>query len=231
MFAEIGEIFKAVPISGGKQVRCLKEDGHVFIYAPGRRKYGWRFTDQEFLKDYNIIPGRTKTEEWHKRLKRAVKCLNESGLSPDIKTVFEQCLTMTYDEHKELSKMYWSKKMDGELLKKWVAFRNKFPFAFGIDANGNEFIKSDYVYEISECRLKSMYFGKDINSSIKDELKEAISRKQAYRLSRIRTSYDVSVEYYPENNKGHYAEEYRGCGNGHYYLMLDHSTALWVEDD
>lgn len=40
--------------------------------------------------------------------------------------------------------------------------------------------------------------------------------------------YSISVS---GKEKAFYNAEYKGCGNWHYYLMLDHETAMWYEDD
>lgn len=48
---------------------------------------------------------------------------------------------------------------------------------------------------------------------------------------RWQAGYGLSFEYNPEKNKAWWSEEYRGCGNGHYYLMLDNKHALFCEDD
>ena len=44
-------------------------------------------------------------------------------------------------------------------------------------------------------------------------------------------SYDYSISTDPENKKARYSAEYKWCGNGHYYIMLDWDTALFMEDD
>ena len=46
-----------------------------------------------------------------------------------------------------------------------------------------------------------------------------------------KTSYDVSFQLKAKERKAWYSEEYRGCGNGHYYLALNHSCALFYEHD
>lgn len=46
-----------------------------------------------------------------------------------------------------------------------------------------------------------------------------------------RTSYDVSFSFNAQARQASYAEEFRNCGNGHYYLALDSTHALFYEDD
>ena len=40
-----------------------------------------------------------------------------------------------------------------------------------------------------------------------------------------------TFEYKADKNKAWYSEEYRGCGNGHYYIAIDENTALFIEND
>lgn len=58
-----------------------------------------------------------------------------------------------------------------------------------------------------------------------------MENKQAYDSGRYRTNYDVSFTYRPEKQKAWYSEEYKNCGNEHYYIALDANAALFVEDD
>jgi hypothetical protein len=46
-----------------------------------------------------------------------------------------------------------------------------------------------------------------------------------------RTSYDVHYTYNAKEKKAFYSEEFKDCGNGHYYLAIDNTHALFYEDD
>ena len=105
-------------------------------------------------------------------------------------------------------------------------YAEKYPFLF--DENG--YIDTDYVYDLSDPKFKSMYFGYS-NKFYKNEIAKALSEKRKYSTGRVVVSYDNSFEYNPEKNKAWYSEEYRGCGNGHYYLALDGNTAVFYEND
>ena len=43
-------------------------------------------------------------------------------------------------------------------------------------------------------------------------------------------SYDISMSI-DTDGRAFYSEEYRNCGNGHYFLLLDERHAIHVEDD
>lgn len=65
---------------------------------------------------------------------------------------------------------------------------------------------------------------------IRQNIAEALKNKTSYQC-RGSNGYDVSFEYDAEKNKAWYSEEYVGCGNGHYYLALDSTHAIYYEKD
>lgn len=89
--------------------------------------------------------------------------------------------------------------------------------------------------QIENPKIKKMCFHKNkycsnITETKLQEIKEHIRNKEEYRTSG-RNGYDVSFSYNPETNKAWYSEEYRNCGNGHYYLALNETHALYWEKD
>lgn len=64
----------------------------------------------------------------------------------------------------------------------------------------------------------------------KDELQEKITALTPFQECWRGRSYDISLSL-DEKGRAFYAEEYRNCGNGHYYLALDARHAIHVEDD
>lgn len=212
----------------------------IFVYAPKSRKYGNYFSLENFVKNFDFEikteeeQQKSKTEQWHKRLKRAIKCLGKSGLWKNIKEIFNNLLTITYEEKEEITKEYWATDRYGKDKTEYNNFiakiKAKHPFMIGTNDMGQEFVKTDYIYELSECILKSMYFGKWHNEQEKETIKQRLADKQDYKTW-ARTNYDTSFEYVAEKNMAWYSEEYKNCGNGHYYLALDESTALFCEND
>jgi hypothetical protein len=59
---------------------------------------------------------------------------------------------------------------------------------------------------------------------------EAMTNKVKYRTTGD-NGYDVTFNYNPDEQKAWYSEEYRNCGNGHYYLALDNEHAIYYEKD
>lgn len=249
--------FKAADATNGEIVRCCVERSNsgnntVFVFAKGSSCRGYRFSENVFLREYDILQPRDSEEvKWHRRLKKAIRCLEASGLWPDVKKQFEQLLTVSYDDRKAITKLYWDwfdhqrshleTDADGNTKSVYnfdpgwenpfVDWAGKYPFMFSKDDQGVFWLNHNYIFEMSDCKLKSMYFGKGPNAKVKEEIRVALKNKQAYDSGRYRTNYDVNFTYRPEEQKAWYSEEYKNCGNGHYYIALDANTALFVEDD
>lgn len=116
----------------------------------------------------------------------------------------------------------------------YINFLNKleqqYSFLVRFRENGKE-LNTEYFYELSECKLKNMYFGKWRNKDIKEQIQKSLQGRKEYRVEE-RTNYDVSFSYNPQLQKAWYSEEYKGRGicHGHYYLALDNTLALFCEE-
>jgi hypothetical protein len=76
-------------------------------------------------------------------------------------------------------------------------------------------------------------FGGERVKAIVERLKKAIEKQQDFSES-WEGNYDVHVECKKSDNgyyRGWLSLEYRGCGNGHYYLLLNSNSAIFSEDD
>lgn len=219
--------FKAVNAYNGETHRCHMEDsGNIFVYARNKKRRGWRFDEKQFLLRFTPLLPADENSQWKKRLKRAVKLCRESGLWAEIAVVWDDLYKyVTLDEKQKIYEMSWNKPEEA------IAYcKERYPFMIKTDSDGCEYLDTDYIWELSRCELKSMYFGYN-NAEEKEQIRKAIDEHRPYTIPRIRTNYDVSFSYVPESNKAFYREEYKGCGNGHYYLALNHSTAVFSEDD
>ncbi len=219
--------FKALNIYEQKLYRCyIESDGNIFVYAHNKKRYGWRFDEEHFLIRFEPLLPTDENAQWKKRLKRAVKLCNESGLWSEIAIVWDNLYKyVTLDEKNKIYDMSWDNHEAA------VAYcKEHYPFMIKTDKDGKEYLNTDYIWELSRCELKSMYFGYN-NTEEKEQIRKAISEHRQYTIPRIRTNYDVSFSYNPNINRAFYSEEYKDCGNGHYYLALNHSTAVFCEND
>ena len=98
---------------------------------------------------------------------------------------------------------------------------------------------SDIKREIEEFLKdkcwKSISFDKWDTSKqlVLTNVQNAISLKRDFS-HRWRNNYDNSLEVkFNEDGIGRawYSEEFKGCGNGHYYLLFDYKHAIFYEDD
>ena len=97
--------------------------------------------------------------------------------------------------------------------------------------HGIEHISPDMYYSLLSKRgIITINWGGAYNDWIKRGWLNALNEKRKYSM-RWTVSYDNSIEYNPEGERAWYSEEYRGCGNGHYYLLLDEKHAAFREDD
>ena len=255
---KVGELkprthFTAIDDEGAGYRAVVESNGNIFVYAKRAKRYGWRYSVKRFIAVHSAIELETPEEadaKWHKRVKRVVKCLEESKLWPDVLSVFKGLLKMSYSDKKEMHDIYWDahhfysdicnkqwKNEDADISKEkeaieqiWSTWLDKYPFAFYRDKTDVLHIDTQYIWELSEAKLKSMYFGKHCNRRIKQEISDALTAKTAYHAAET-VQYDISFDYVPEKAKAWYSEEFRGCGNGHYYLALNNSQALFCEDD
>ena len=220
--------------SGEKLRFCVEDQNSVFVFAKGRRRYGWRYAPERFLVLYDVRPedlqDKDQTPVWRRRLKRAVKCMDASGLWSEVRDTFKDMLDsgMTLQDKAALYEL--SGRYPLNLSDTVKALMEKYPFAFHETDSGFQ-VNSRYTCESSDCRLKAMYFGRRLNQRERNLRRRYLADKTDYYSGRIEAGYDVSFRYQAKDNKAWYSEEYRNCGNGHYYIALDADTALFVEDD
>ena len=102
---KIFEKFKARR-SNGDIVRCMREEnGTVFVFGKRKTRYGTRYTDEQFEKCYVIVEGADPAMLWEKRVKKALECLNRSGLWPNYQSFFENLSKMSYEDREEMKKI------------------------------------------------------------------------------------------------------------------------------
>lgn len=228
---EVSNSTKFEVLYHNQKLKAYKEgEKCLFIIAKGYHNKGYReyWDANGNIKNIELVKIVTKADEniqWKKRLKRAIDCLSNSGLWENIKEVFQNLYNsnITLFEKRDISSM------DDE---EQVSYCKEKGYNFMIVKNreDKEVVNTDYLYELSGCQLKSMYFGKYENTEIKERIEQALLNKKDYSVQRT-VNYDNSFSYVAEKNMAWYSEEYRGCGNGHYYLALDNSTAVFCEND
>lgn len=231
----------AISLNDNKEYRfVIESDGSYFVLAPKRKTRGWRYSPTQFFNYYKIKEikaGLSENDKWKKRLKKAIALCKQNDLWHNLQEIWENLYNyVSLEEKRRIYEEYWAcdrydkEKGEQNYMDFVSSVKSKYPFMIKADNNGKEHIITDYIWELSECTLKSMYFGKWDNTTIKDNIRRALAEKRKHSES-VTVSYDVSFEYNPDLKKAWYSEEYRNCGNGHYYLALSENTAVFAEND
>lgn len=153
-----------------------------------------------------------------KRANDALRMLTESELWSDIKDEIVEFLKLSDDVIKsdfvEVSpyKTYNTKKY------KWLHTYQVFE-----------------SFKASVCWKAPSFDKWDLNkASVITNVQNAIILKRDFSC-RWRNKYDNSISIKQDNGhgiaRGWYSEEYKNCGNGHYYLLFDAKHAIFYEDD
>ena len=218
------KIEKYVYVSEGKkhEIRLFISTNNYICVAPKRaRKYGYVVSVSEMDK-WDILTKVNKgnktdlVKRMRKRAESGIEMLNESGLWVDIKKELMKFIDLSDDDIRrdfidgDVYETYRTKKYD------WL---NSYQVFFSLKAK--------------KC-WKNPSFGKyDFSKdNIIDYFKRSISDKKPIRFT-WRNVYDNTLEILSDNGiyRGFYSEEFRGCGNGHYYLLFDATHAIFYEDD
>ena len=218
------KIEKYVYVSEGEkhEIRLFISTNNDICFAPKRRRNGGYMLSVSEMDKWDSLTKVNKgnktdlVKRMRKRAESGVVMLNSSGLWTDIKTELLNFLGLSDDEIRRdfiegnIYKIYRSKKYD------WLSNYQVF-----------------FALKAKKC-WKNLSFEKyDLNKdSIINSVKRAISDKEPIRFS-WRNVYDNTLEIISDNGiyKGYYSEEFRNCGNGHYYLLFDATHAIFYEDD
>ena len=212
-----------------KYVRLwVTEYGVIAIMNKGKRKWG-----RELVSYYDhydewetlSLVEHTKTDLYKRYMKRAKDAhtmLSNSGLWKDIKEAIERFLSLSEDEQKEMVndittdsyERFYKRIWEGDKKYGWVSTYQIFE-----------------SFASKRC-WKSIAWGKWERSRKNSEVEEAIKNGTHYRR-KWTNGYDNSIEVDCKDGykRGWYSEEFRMCGNGHYYLLFDATHAIFYEDD
>ena len=105
-------------------------------------------------------------------------------------------------------------------------------------------VGEELACNIAEWKVKKMDFrGRyhyrffhqpNVNENEYERIRQAMAENRNMSIPRIDgLHYDVSFRFEvgEKVRRAWYSEEYRNCGNGHYYLVIDHQRAIYYEKD
>ncbi len=205
--------------------------GGVMVFRKYAKRYGYDI--RNVLRGVVNIriqkPRYSKAEKWQRSWKKVIAKLQKSGLWKLALEDYKLGLEIGYEKIQEAYKAYWEEYENA--AERVLAVDSRLVGYTDTEENEKPYVKTQILwYMYRSAKIKKMYFGKYNNQRYLEQIKEAMESKTSCHVC-ARASYDVSFEYKPESNRAWYSEEYRNCGNGHYYLALDATHALFYEDD
>jgi len=226
--SEFTKKYRVNLISGGSKVvrLWLHEDGRICAIGKGRRHYGHELISwQDHYEDWATLKlvehkGTDRVSLVRRRAKDAVKYLAQSGFWPDIRKGIEYFLS---DE--SLIEEFCKDMAEDSYEKFYEECR---------EGGKYEWCPCHQVFESfynKQC-WKSIAYDKWNRKHYNADVEKAIADKKNYHR-RWTNGYDNTLEitFNDDYPRGWYSEEYRGCGNGHYYLLFDATHAIFYEDD
>lgn len=224
------ERYKVKLVGGGTRVvRMFRfvQNGvpRIAVAVKGSRRQGFPMdTDGFFCRDWQSVKPAASEVDYVKRVvsraKKASKMLEKSGLWASIKVQIDEFLSLP----------------SGEIEEFVEAARTDFyeNVYCALEKGKFGWCRTYQVFSsfLSEKCWKSPKFSS--NRYGKEALAVAIADGRDFNYA-WRDGYDNSVEVRFSDSdgeaKGWYSEEYKGCGNGHYYLLFDADHAIFYEDD
>ena len=227
-----------------KQVKITYADGYVETarlfrsagneickYKKGSTRRGYRLLFNEIVDIAPVVSRKTKAQKWEDGWKKVKSRIEKSGLWANLIPDIDIALKMGYDLVSQASDDYWKLSYKEEERASHIeAFLAKYPLL--AHDNRTDTVNTTVIWQMRDIpRVKKMRFCKgSYNDAQLLQIQNAMDAQTKFGTSG-RTNYDISFEYNPEKKLAWYSEEYKGCGNGHYYLALDATHAIYWEKD
>ena len=228
--------FKVTDKQGNTSVRRLFVcDNGIAEYKKNSKKWGYRlYGDWNDWTAVSPVKGLSDYAMFHRNATKAAELLAASGMWPVMQKQMVALASLDASSYYELTEIYeeWRRFFSDELRDK---FRNYFT---------SRMLEPADIYHFRQLSSKgqiiSVPYDKDFKQVYIEELNNIIAKAKSddepinTKSFSWRGSYDYSIEIRKDKDgilKGWYSAEYKNCGNGHYYLLLDASHAIYYEDD
>lgn len=203
-----------------KKVRMWYEGRGVCIVNRRARRYGHLLNaTDDYGKWVNLVPFVKQDVDVYKRVvkraKKIEKMLDESGLWANIKDMLH---TFLYERNEEEQKTIIN-----------------ISFDYQRDFKPEDAIFTRWIFEslASDKCFKTINWFSYYKEEYEKLLEERIKAKEDFRYF-WHKGYDNRISVEQGKNGillGYYSEEYTGCGNGYYSILLDAKHALFCEKD
>lgn len=213
-----GEKFVAVENGKKKQYRLFLSGDVIYYFAKGSRSRGYVLA-KNIIENWQSLDIANNAPEVNlrKSMTTAVKYLNASGLWENLRTSMEYLLSLS----------------DSELKKVYELAVNDYNAYNEYCEKNNIKLSVDEIHGLSRRLIKSINYRSWERDDLREQFANAISNKTNYSY-RWQNGYDNLIECKLGDDgvmRAWYSEQYRGRGNGHYYLALDERHAMFCEND
>lgn len=197
--------------------RLFAAEGAICAIPKGKRSVGLKVSICDILKWKSIHATPKPNVDLVKRMKtranKLLALLSDSGMWESMRTQVEEFLKLKDEDIKRffVDMSAYDARRDYQGMFPWLTSCNVFD-----NMKGKKFWATP--------RYASSFQREDVEGMIEKATDKYVSRSW-------RNGYDCSVSYDPSLKQMWYSEEYKGCGNGHYYLMADKKHAFYFEDD
>ena len=199
----------------------VSANGVLCEYKKGSKRYGYPLHEFDVCNWSNVTPyfvdDLTKVKNF---MTKIVNYLNKSGLWTNIKKDYEVILAQGDDFLIDLLNSDYTDRRDK---------LHKLALSLGLESLS---LHCDEIIYSAKKGIKNVNYNKYEKEIVKQIVKDAINNCKRTQ-HKWRKGYDNSIEIAMHNDVlcGWYCEEYKNCGNGHYYLLLDECHAFFYEHD
>lgn len=197
-----------------------------------RRGYPLPFNNIESIEPIAAKKRKTEEQRWRDAWLKVRARLVASGLWEDRIPEIDAALALGYKTIVEANRTYWDIPHGDGRDKAVQEFAEKYPTLVKTNDEGKLYINTSILWPHNSLpKVKKMRFDRgSYNDAYLTRIKAAMEAGKKHHESGTH-GYDISFEYNPEKKVAWYSEEYRNTRNGHYYIALDSTHALFVEDD
>jgi hypothetical protein len=185
--------------------------GEVCEFKKGSSRMGY-ILDISNVINIELIKPKNKIDIFRKNVDKIIKYLSASGLWQEKLKDCKYLTTLSDEEIIALKNNFYDESKKHNIT------------LWGLDC---------FYSFFDERGIKAVNFEDKIHKEyVVNNIKQAIRDKVDYR-TKWRKNYDnsIHIEHGNNNLRGWYSEEYKDCGNGHYYYLLDETHALYGEKD
>jgi hypothetical protein len=208
-------------------IRIFDYHGRICKFRKGSSRKGYDLNTSDIVAVQ--IPQKRKSdkEKWEEQLNKIKQRLQNSGLWESLVSDIEEALKIGYEKMNQAYSDYWN------MFDEKEEFKKKYPELVKTNEKGEEYIDRSLLWTFAKTpKVEKMRFSESKleNEAQLNRIKECMQKSEECKEYGY-YGYDNSFEYHPNIKRAFYSREYKGCGNGYYYLALDATHAMFLEKD